>query len=620
MKIRGLALIVTIIALTACGGSGGSGGSGSKNSSYAPETYSINSELLCVEYTANTQEEANQLLNAGYSNSNTCQQTNYIATCEVFGYQGFNSSALIYYSENSLNGSISRNDQIEQLREGCNFLSGSFSPNNSPNDNLGGNTLAAIPVDLTATEFQNYLVSTTDFSIIRISDLEKFHVDTRASEVERLTNKEFINSDQQAIEIFKVTTNNIPRLKSVNLSTGEVINYSNIELTNLHCTSIKEDLFLMWKKNTIDSHCYEKADLDAQSTQYYGFVAKQDAENLISTNYAFDIEHSDVLILKDKNQIYGIIPKSTHNNLDSNTYYENNNSIGIQINLSNNENIDMLNIDNAFLFSANIVLVQIGQNITSFNTYQLANSLAGDLLINQLDNISNAYNLNIEVLNNSNFMTFTNYENSTYKQYIYQLESQSWIQRASIESPNRQHWFSIGSHFISTNYNYTTNAEEIGFYDGVSWQKDNILSASINSSESFEKINIGSKLILSNSSGYQFIDNNGIDSRNSTHLNDHHLMYLRNYDIAPNSTAAGVFITSGTGAGGTWLHTVDWSSPSFITPSPIGKYSPSNIELGNINSLYFIQGIRIQDTGNFLISIQGIQLTGNLNSLDIKTL
>jgi hypothetical protein len=361
-------------------------------------------------------------------------------------------------------------------------------------------------------------------------------------------------------------------------------------------------------------------DLYIQSTQYYGFVAKQDAENLISTNYAFDIEHSDVLILKDKNQIYGIIPKSTHNNLDSNTYYENNNSIGIQINLSNNENIDMLNIDNAFLFSANIVLVQIGQNITSFNTYQLANSLAGDLLINQLDNISNVYNLNIEVLNNSNFMTFTNYENSTYKQYIYQLESQSWIQRASIESPNRQHWFSIGSHFISTNYNYTTNAEEIGFYDGVSWQKDNILSASINSSESFEKINIGSKLILSNSSGYQFIDNNGIDSRNSIHLNDHHLMYLRNYDIAPNSTAVGVFITSGTGAGGTWLHTVDWSSPSFITPSPIGKYSPSNIELGNINSLYFIQGIRIQDTGNFLISIQGMQLTGNLNSLDIKTL
>lgn len=620
MKIRDLALIAAIIALAACGGSGGSVGSSSDNSSFAPETYSINSELLCVEYTANTQDEANQLLSAGYSNSNACQQTSYIATCEVFGYQGINSSALIYYSENNLNESISVSDQIDQLREGCNFISGSFSPNNSPDDNLGNNTLAAIPVDLTATKFQNYLVNSTDFSVIRISDLEKFHIDSNASEIERLTNKEFVNSDQQAIEIFKITANNVSSLKSVNLSTGEVINYSGIELTSLHCTSIKEDLFLMWKKKTIDSNCYEKADLDTQSTQYYGFVAKQGAENLISTNYAFDIEHSDVLILKDENQIYGIIPKSTNNNLDSNTYYENNNSVGMQINLSNNDNIDMLDIDNAFLFSENNILVQIGQHINSFNTYQLANGLTGDLLINQLDNIDNAYNLDFEILNNSNFMTFTNYEDLTYKQYIYQFENQTWVQRASIASSNNQHWFAIDSHFISISYNYTTNAEDIVFFDGADWKKDSALSGSINSAESFEKINIGSKLILSNSSGYQFIDSNGIDSRNSTHLNDQHLMYLRNYDIAPNSTAAGVFITSGTGAGGTWLHTIDWSSPSFITPSPIGKYSSSNIELGNINSLYFIQGIRIQNTDNFLINIQGTQLTGNLNSLDIKTL
>jgi len=616
MKTRSLALIVAIIALTACGGSGGSSSSSSDNSSYAPETYSINSELLCVEYTANTQDEANQLLSAGYSNSNACQQTNYIATCEVFGYQGINSSALIYYSENSVNESISVNDQIEQLREGCNFLSGSFTPNNS----LGDNTLAAIPVDLTATEFQNYLVSSSDFSIIRISDLKKFHIDTNASEIERLTNKEFINSDQQAIEIFKVTTGNISRLKTANLSTGRVINYSDIELTNLHCTSIKEDLFLMWKKRTIDSNCYEKADLDKESKQYYGFVTKQYTDNLIPTKYAFDIEHSDVFILKDENQIYGIIPKSNNSNLESNTYYENNSSVGIQINLSNNDNIDMLNIDKAFLFSENNILVQIGQHINSFNTYQLANGLTGDLLINQLDNIDNAYNLNFEILNSSNFMTFTNYEDLTYKQYIYQFENQTWVQRASIASSNNQHWFAIGSHFISISYNYTTNAEDIVFFDGADWTKDSALSGSINSAESFEKINIGTKLILSNSSGYQFIDSNGIDSRNSTHLNDQHLMYLRNYDIAPSSTAAGVFITSGTGAGGTWLHTIDWSSPSFITPSPIGKYSSGNIELGNINSLYFIQGIRVQNTDNFLINIQGTQLTGNLNSLDIKTL
>jgi hypothetical protein len=136
-------LVISILVLAACGG----GGSEDGGSSFIPQAHIVQSnELVCVEYTPNTQQEQNDIQSqGGYPGS--CSRSETLGQCEYFSHDNNLNVRLIYYPDAS--GLLT----VGTLSQACEHLQGSFSEINhnedsDPNTDPSNPDLEIPPVDM----------------------------------------------------------------------------------------------------------------------------------------------------------------------------------------------------------------------------------------------------------------------------------------------------------------------------------------------------------------------------------------------------------------------------------------------------------------------------------------
>ncbi|PCI45645.1 MAG: hypothetical protein COB51_08605 [Moraxellaceae bacterium] len=633
MKIRRITIaFLSVLILIGCGG--GSGSDSDSNSADGVETefvsYSFSAgENLCMDVTTDIEEEK-ELLQSDGASLGACSQDGALGVCSLPMFEQYEGDVRFVYYLNEANSLVHPELQNGISEDACISLGGSYE--SLLTQEIVPDDVVSIPVNPSATEFQNYALKPGLLNtFIDIQTREEYKIVPDSTPLSLLTVKPLVNNVSQAYLVYKVEYEFGTELMRVNLSTGGFEKISSVTYTDLHCFGFEHEIISMWTiKDSADS-CMDESNLDFAGAQYFIMPGSSDTDVPIETPHAFYFSRGESkLVVATSDDIFGFILSSDQaiGNYNGNRFYPVSDPSSLAINYPLGISGSSFSSESSIMLPSEDILLRYGDKLVRFSLEDLNAELPGELVDFGYDDVQ-AGNSLFENHGESLYFSFNGSvltgDDWTYGTYLYEVDSQGVFSFKTISSASTiwfmPRWYPVGNYMVevSTEGNSSLSSINLTFIDRVTGVANEALSVSLPEDGSNNYYLLDSKLIIVTSGKYYFVDENGLDERDTTLVDDDVLIFARSYREAPSNTAEGTFLLVTNGAGGAWLSQLDLSDANFITDTPIGAIDS---DFGSVASLRFYNQILsgVSTDSEFIADIDGFFYQGSFGSLNIVKL